>query len=54
MNAGAAALELLLIRMLRRGVTLPWGLLTGGLLIPLPIVKGTAIRSIRSPGRVRC
>ena len=24
-NAGAAALELLLIRMLRRGVTLPWG-----------------------------
>jgi Predicted membrane protein (DUF2142) len=41
-NAGAAALELLLIRMLRRGVTLPWGLLTGGLLILLPIVKGTA------------
>ncbi|MGO8905173.1 MAG: hypothetical protein ACLQMH_06050 [Solirubrobacteraceae bacterium] len=41
-NAGAAALELLLIRMLRRGVTLSWGLLTGGLLILLPIVKGTA------------
>jgi 4-amino-4-deoxy-L-arabinose transferase-like glycosyltransferase len=41
-NAGAAALELLLIRMLRRGITLPWGLLTGGLLILLPIVKGTA------------
>ncbi len=41
-NAGAAALELLLIRMLRRGVTLPWGLFTGGLLILLPIVKGTA------------
>ena len=41
-NAGAAALELLLIRMLRRGVTLPWGLLTGGLLALLPIVKGTA------------
>jgi hypothetical protein len=41
-NAGAAALEFLLIRMLRRGVTLPWGLLTGGLLIGLPIVKGTA------------
>jgi hypothetical protein len=41
-NAGAAALEWLLIRMLRRGVTIPWGLLTGALLILLPIVKGTA------------
>jgi hypothetical protein len=41
-NAGAAALELLLIRMLRRGVTLPWGMLTGALLIVLPIIKGTA------------
>jgi len=41
-NAGAAALELLLIRMLRRGVTFRWGVLTGGLLILLPIVKGTA------------
>src|ERR1035441_3606069 len=41
-NAGAAALELLAIMMLRRGVTLRLGLLTGGLLIALPIVKGTA------------
>jgi hypothetical protein len=41
-NAGAAALEFLLIRMLRRGVTLPWGVLAGALLIVLPIVKGTA------------
>ena len=41
-NAGAAALELLLIMMLRRGVTLRLGLLTGALLIALPIVKGTA------------
>jgi Predicted membrane protein (DUF2142) len=41
-NAGAAALELLLIMMLRRGITLRLGLLTGGLLIALPIVKGTA------------
>jgi hypothetical protein len=41
-NAGAAALELLLIRGLRRGVTLPWGLLTGGLLLALPLIKGTA------------
>ena len=41
-NAGAAALELLLIRMVRRGVTIRWGILTGALLILLPIVKGTA------------
>jgi hypothetical protein len=41
-NAGAAALEFLLLRMARRGVTLPWGLLTGGLLILLPIVKATS------------
>jgi len=41
-NAGAAALAWLLIRMLRRGVTLPWGLLTGALVILLPLVKGTA------------
>jgi hypothetical protein len=41
-NAGAAALELLLIRLLRRGVTLPWGLLTGGLLLALPNVKATS------------
>jgi hypothetical protein len=42
-NAAAAALELLLIRMLRRGITIPWGALTGGLLIALPIVKGTGL-----------
>ena len=41
-NAGAAALQLLLILMLRRGVTLRLGLMTGGLLVVLPIVKGTA------------
>jgi hypothetical protein len=41
-NAGAAALELLLIMMLRRGITWRLGLLTGALLIVLPIVKGTA------------
>lgn len=41
-NAGAAALELLLIVMLRRGISWRLGLLTGGLLIALPIVKGTA------------
>jgi Predicted membrane protein (DUF2142) len=41
-NAGAAALELLLIMMLRRGVTLRLGLLTGGLLLALPIVKATS------------
>lgn len=41
-NAGAAALELLLILMLRRGVKLWLGLLTGALLLVLPIVKETA------------
>ena len=40
-NAAAAALELLLIVVLRRGLTLVLGLLTGALLIVLPIVKGT-------------
>jgi hypothetical protein len=42
-NAAAAALELLLLRMLRRGITIPWGLCTGALLIALPIVKGTGL-----------
>jgi 4-amino-4-deoxy-L-arabinose transferase-like glycosyltransferase len=42
-NACAAALELLLIRMLRRGITIRWGLLTGAVLIALPIVKGTGL-----------
>ena len=41
-NAGAAALVLLLILMLRRGVTLSLGLMTGALVVALPIVKGTA------------
>jgi Predicted membrane protein (DUF2142) len=41
-NAGAAALELLLIRMVRRGVNVRWGLLTALVLILLPLVKGTA------------
>jgi hypothetical protein len=41
-NAGAAALEFLLLRMARRGVTWPWGLATGALLILLPIVKATS------------
>jgi hypothetical protein len=42
-NAAAAALELLLIRMLRRGMTIPWGLLTGVVLVALPMVKGTGL-----------
>jgi hypothetical protein len=41
-NAGAAALELLLIRMLRRGLTVRSGLLLAIVLILLPLVKGTA------------
>jgi hypothetical protein len=42
-NAAAAALELLLIRLLRRGITIPWGALTGTVLILLPSVKGTGL-----------
>lgn len=42
-NAGAAALELLLIRLLRRGITIPWGALTGALLVALPNIKGTGL-----------
>lgn len=42
-NATAAALELLLIRLLRRGITIPWGALTGAVLILLPSVKGTGL-----------
>jgi hypothetical protein len=42
-NAGAAALELLLIRLLRRGVTIPWGVLTGAVLLALPNIKGTGL-----------
>jgi Dolichyl-phosphate-mannose-protein mannosyltransferase len=42
-NAVAAALELLLIRLLRRGITVPWGALTGAVLILLPSVKETGL-----------
>ncbi|HEY2282793.1 MAG TPA: hypothetical protein VGH60_04500 [Solirubrobacteraceae bacterium] len=41
-NAGAAALELLVILMLRRGVRLWLAMLTGVLLLVLPMVKETA------------
>jgi Predicted membrane protein (DUF2142) len=42
-NAAAAALALLLIRLLRRGITIPWGALTGVVLVALPMVKGTGL-----------
>jgi 4-amino-4-deoxy-L-arabinose transferase-like glycosyltransferase len=42
-NACAAALELLLIRLLRRGITIPWGALTGAVLVALPNIKGTGM-----------
>lgn len=42
-NAGAAALTLLLIRLLRRGITIPWGALTGAVLVLLPSIKGTGL-----------
>jgi len=41
-NAGAAALELLLLRLLRRGPDWRWAALTGALLLVLSAVKGTA------------
>jgi hypothetical protein len=41
-DAGAAALELLLILIVRRGPSVVLGLLTGAVLLALPIVKGTA------------
>jgi Predicted membrane protein (DUF2142) len=40
-NAAAAALELLMILLVRRGLTLTLSVLTGGLLIALPIIKAT-------------
>jgi hypothetical protein len=40
-NAGAAAVEWLLIRMVRRGLTIRGGALTGGLLVLLPLIKGS-------------
>jgi hypothetical protein len=42
-NGFAAALEFLLIRILRRGLTIPLGLITGAVLIALPMVKGTGL-----------
>ena len=41
-NAGAAGLELLLIMMLRRGVSVALGVCSGALLAVLPFIKGTA------------
>lgn len=40
-DAGAAALELLLLRLLRRGLDVRWGALTGALLLAVPLIKGT-------------
>jgi Predicted membrane protein (DUF2142) len=42
-NAGAAALEFLMIRILRRGITLRTGLATAVVAVLLPMVKGTAL-----------
>ena len=42
-NAAAAALAFLLIRLLRRGLTFAWGLLTGAMLVALPLVKETGL-----------
>jgi hypothetical protein len=42
-NACAAAVEFLVIRILRRGITIPLGLLTGVALAALPLFKGTGL-----------
>jgi hypothetical protein len=42
-NAGAAALALLMIRVLRRGITVPSGVLIAALAVLLPQVKGTIL-----------
>lgn len=42
-NAAAAALAFLLVRLLRRGMTVPWGLATGMVLIATPLVKETGL-----------
>jgi hypothetical protein len=42
-NAAAAALAFLLIRLLRRGLTVPWGLATGVTLVAVPLVKETGL-----------
>lgn len=42
-NAAAAAAAFLLVRALRRGLTIPWGLFTGVVLVAMPLVKETGL-----------
>lgn len=42
-NAAAAACAYLLVRLLRRGLTVPWGLATGAVLVATPLVKETGL-----------
>jgi len=42
-NAAAAAAAFLLIRLLRRGPTVAWGLITGVTLVALPLIKETGL-----------
>jgi hypothetical protein len=42
-NAAAAAVSFLLVRALRRGLTIPWGLLTGLVLVATPLIKETGL-----------
>ncbi|HTZ64150.1 MAG TPA: hypothetical protein VMB51_08595 [Solirubrobacteraceae bacterium] len=42
-NAAAAAVAYLLVRLLRRGLTIPWGLATGLVLVALPLIKETGL-----------
>ena len=42
-NTAAAAVAFLLVRLLRRGMSVPWGLLTGVALVALPLTKETGL-----------
>ncbi len=42
-NAAAAAVAYLLVRLLRRGMTVPWGFATGAVLVATPLVKETGL-----------
>ena len=42
-NAAAAAVAYLLVRLLRRGLTIPWGFVTGLTLVALPLIKETGL-----------
>jgi Dolichyl-phosphate-mannose-protein mannosyltransferase len=42
-NVGAAVIAYLLVRLLRRGMTVPWGLFTGIVIVATPLAKETGL-----------